>query len=135
MKRGYVEVIQPGLGIFRAFGNVSYAYGGGGGLLVDCGFGDVGKDAVRALRRITPEPIRLIIYTHSHTDHTTGTPAFLQDAAEAGFPRPEIWSHEGVRVHQSDYSRMAGWHAMINAMQFDRPFEADDFRDPRIVPP
>ena len=100
--------------------------------MVDCAFGGRGKEVVRALRRITAEPVNLIVYTHSHTDHTTGAHAFIEDATARGHSRPEIWAHEGVRVNQGIYANMAGWNAAINSLQFDRPFETEHFRDPQI---
>ena len=45
-------------------------------------------------RKITPKPVKAIIYTHSHPDHVFGAEAFV---AEAG--RPEIYAHETTDNH------------------------------------
>jgi len=45
-------------------------------------------------RKITPKPVKAIIYTHSHPDHVFGAEAFV---AEAG--RPEIYAHETTENH------------------------------------
>ena len=40
-----------------------------------------------AIRKISDKPVKAIIYTHSHGDHTGGAPVFLGDE------RPQIWAH------------------------------------------
>jgi alkyl sulfatase BDS1-like metallo-beta-lactamase superfamily hydrolase len=120
MRSGGVEVIRPGLAMFHSFANVAFAYGRGQILIVDTGgTGRRGAHAVRAIRRVTQEPLALIIYTHGHHDHISGTRFFLADAASRGHPRPRIWSHEGVPLRFRQFIRMAGWETRINSLQFD----------------
>jgi alkyl sulfatase BDS1-like metallo-beta-lactamase superfamily hydrolase len=45
-----------------------------------------------AFAEITKKPIRAVIYTHYHTDHTFGAAAFL------GGDKPDIYSHESTNL-------------------------------------
>jgi alkyl sulfatase BDS1-like metallo-beta-lactamase superfamily hydrolase len=119
MRLGELEVIRPGLAMFHSFANVAFAYGRGEILVVDTGGPGRGAHAVSAIREETREPFALIIYTHGHHDHVSGTRFFLADAASRGHRRPRIWSHEGVSLRFRQFIRMAGWEARINSLQFD----------------
>jgi alkyl sulfatase BDS1-like metallo-beta-lactamase superfamily hydrolase len=121
MRLGKFEVIRPGLAMFRGFGNMAFAYGRGQILVVDTGAPGRAPHALRALREETREPISLIVYTHGHHDHISGTQCFLADAALHGHRRPEIWAHEDVSIRLRKYIRMAGWEARINTLQFGTP--------------
>lgn len=50
-------------------------------------------EVLSEFRKITPKPVKAIIYTHSHPDHVFGAEAF----AAAG--RPEIYAHETTEYH------------------------------------
>lgn len=68
--------------------NVSMIVGDDGVVLVDTGMmGESAEKIAKAFRRITDKPVKAIIYTHSHGDHTGGAPVFL------GSERPQIWAH------------------------------------------
>lgn len=66
-------------------------------------------------RKLTDKPVKAIIFTHSHGDHTGGAPAFL------GKNRPQIWAHKnfgsearplmagGVTIHNVRAARQAGF--------------------------
>ncbi len=119
MKRGQLELLGPGLAVFHSFGNVGFVYGHGEMLAVDTGGRGRGVHAIGAIRKITPEPLKLIVYTHGHHDHTSDTPYFVRDAAARGYPKPQIWSHEAVPARFRRYMKLAGWEAHINSLQFD----------------
>lgn len=72
-----------------ALGNSILIEGDDGVIIVDT---TEGADAARAIAaefdRITDKPVRAIIYTHSHPDHTRGAGVF------AGDDEPEIYAHE-----------------------------------------
>jgi len=51
-------------------------------------------EVLAEFRKITPKPVKAIIYTHSHPDHVFGAEAFV---AAAG--RPEIYAHETTENH------------------------------------
>lgn len=59
----------------------------------------LGKAMVKAIRKITPKPIRYVIVSHYHADHFYG----LQVLKDAG---AEIWAHENGKDYlQSDLAR------------------------------
>ena len=48
-----------------------------------------------AFREVTSKPIRALVYTHNHTDHVFGSPAF----AEPGQPPPAVYAHETTEYY------------------------------------
>lgn len=86
------QIIQVGDNVHVAVGysvsNVSMIVGDDGVVLVDTGMmGESAEKIAKAFRKITDKPVKAIIYTHSHGDHTGGAPVFL------GTERPQIWAH------------------------------------------
>ena len=69
--------------------NVSMIVGDDGVVIVDTGMmrDDAGRIATE-FRKLSDKPVKAIIFTHSHGDHTGGAAAFLGDE------RPQIWAHE-----------------------------------------
>jgi alkyl sulfatase BDS1-like metallo-beta-lactamase superfamily hydrolase len=54
---------------------------------------DSAKTILAEFRKITAKPVKAIIYTHNHTDHTMGVKAFTSEAdVKAG--RVDIFAHE-----------------------------------------
>ena len=51
-------------------------------------------EVLAEFRKITPKPVKAIIYTHSHPDHVFGAEAFFGAAG-----RPEIYAHETTENH------------------------------------
>ena len=87
------EVIRVTDGIYVAVGysasNVILIQGDGGSIIVDTATDPVAARAIRtAFGDLFAAPVRAIIYTHSHPDHTGGARVF------AGNDRPEIYSHQ-----------------------------------------
>jgi alkyl sulfatase BDS1-like metallo-beta-lactamase superfamily hydrolase len=115
---GQLEVLEPGIAMFHSFANVAVAYGRGEMLVADTSSRNQGAPAIEAIRKITDEPVTVIVYTHGHGDHAFGTLAFVRDAAVRGYPRPKIWAHEDVAGRFRRYARTAGWQAHINRLQF-----------------
>jgi alkyl sulfatase BDS1-like metallo-beta-lactamase superfamily hydrolase len=87
------EVIQVTDGVFVAVGyaasNVILIQGPVGSIIVDTSTDPTAARAIRTAfgNRLTA-PVRAIIYTHSHLDHTGGATVF------AGNDHPEIYSHQ-----------------------------------------
>ena len=83
-------------------GNIAVLTGRDGKLLVEAGF-SVSRPAITAaLASINDDPIRHLINTHWHTDHTDGN-AWLHDAGA------EITAHENTRKRLSVATRVEGW--------------------------
>lgn len=86
------QIIQVAENVHVAVGfsvsNVSMITGDNGVVIVDTGMmGEAAEKIANKFREITSKPVKAIIYTHSHGDHTGGAPAFL------GAERPQIWGH------------------------------------------
>src|SRR5215510_454322 len=87
------EVIRVTDGVYVAVGysasNVILIQGDGGSIVVDTSTDPVAARAIRtAFGDLLRTPVRAIVYTHSHPDHTGGARVF------AGTDQPEIVSHE-----------------------------------------
>jgi glyoxylase-like metal-dependent hydrolase (beta-lactamase superfamily II) len=83
-------------------GNIAVLAGRDGKLLVDAGF-SVSRPAVAgALSSISTDPIRHLINTHWHVDHTDGN-AWLHEAGAA------ITAHQNTRKRLSVTTRVEGW--------------------------
>ena len=66
-------------------GNVAFLVTAKGVLVVDSGTSLAeGAQIVKAIRKVTPQPIRYIVLTHFHGDHTMGLPVFPETALVIG---------------------------------------------------
>ena len=84
-------------------GNIAVLTGRDGKLLVDAGFAVSRPAITKALTSINADPIKHLINTHWHTDHTDGN-AWLHSAGTA------ITAHENTRKHLSVATRVEGWN-------------------------
>jgi glyoxylase-like metal-dependent hydrolase (beta-lactamase superfamily II) len=75
-------------------GNIGVSVGADGTILVDDQFAPLTDKIVAAVQTITPDPVRFIINTHFHGDHTGGNENF-------GKRGSIITAHENVRLRMS----------------------------------
>ena len=71
---------------------------------------EAGKEIFKKIKG----PIKYIIYTHGHTDHVRGAPAFLKD-------KPEIIASKFLPDRLDKYKMLAPHRAHISAVQFNTP--------------
>jgi alkyl sulfatase BDS1-like metallo-beta-lactamase superfamily hydrolase len=98
------EVIRVTDGVYVAVGysasNVILLQGDSGSVIVDSSTDPVAARAIRtAFGNLLRVPVRAIIYTHSHPDHTGGARVF------AGNDNPEIYSHQRLVDAAPDIGR------------------------------
>ncbi|MCH9653277.1 MAG: alkyl/aryl-sulfatase [Planctomycetes bacterium] len=86
------QIIQIADNVYTSVGqsvsNSSIIIGDEGLVVIDTGMTiDAAQKIVAEFRNITDKPVKAIIFTHSHGDHTGGAAAFF------GKERPQIWAH------------------------------------------
>ena len=94
--RGNIHVLE-GSG-----GNIGVFAGRDGKLMVDAGFPVSRPKIVAALQRISADPIKQLVNTHWHFDHTDGN-EWLHAAGAT------IIAHDNTLRHLSRATRVAGW--------------------------
>ncbi|MGD8810622.1 MAG: MBL fold metallo-hydrolase [Gammaproteobacteria bacterium] len=77
-----------------AGGNIAVLTGAEGVLLVDTQFAPLTEKIVAAVAAITDEPIRVVVNTHVHPDHTGGN----ENLRRMGYP---VLAHDNVRVRMA----------------------------------
>lgn len=98
------EVIRVTDGVFVAVGysasNVTLIQGEGGSIIVDTAANPVdAREIVAAFGDRMLRPVRAIIYTHNHPDHSGGASVF------AGGDAPEIYSHRILAEAGPEFGR------------------------------
>src|SRR5512143_1655498 len=83
-----------------AGGNIGVSVGEDGIVIVDDQFAPLAPKIKEALKGITDKPIRFVLNTHFHGDHTGGNAAFSAEAP--------IIAHENVRKRLSEGGRVGG---------------------------
>lgn len=81
-----------------AGGNVTVAVGDDGIIVIDNQFAPMYPKLKAAITALSPQPVRYVVNTHYHFDHTGGNEAFAKDGAT-------IVAHENVRTRLAEGSR------------------------------
>jgi glyoxylase-like metal-dependent hydrolase (beta-lactamase superfamily II) len=90
-----VERVAPGVAVlFGAGGNIGLSYGEDGNVLIDDQFAPLVPKIDAAVKTVDPDPVRFVINTHWHGDHTGGNEAFGRAGAV-------IVAHDNVRRRMS----------------------------------
>lgn len=90
-----VERVAPGVAVlFGAGGNIGLSYGEDGNVLIDDQYAPLAPKIEAAVRSVDPDPVRFVINTHWHGDHTGGN----ETLGKAG---AVIVAHDNVRQRLS----------------------------------
>jgi glyoxylase-like metal-dependent hydrolase (beta-lactamase superfamily II) len=83
-------------------GNIAVLTGSDGKLIIDSGYAASRARITEALAKLGTEPIRHLINTHWHFDHTDGNEWMHEDGAV-------ILAHENTRAHLAAATRVEAW--------------------------
>jgi glyoxylase-like metal-dependent hydrolase (beta-lactamase superfamily II) len=90
-----VEQVAPGVAVlFGAGGNIGLSHGDDGNVLIDDQFAPLTERIVEAVHSVDPDPIRFVVNTHWHGDHTGGNENIGRTGAV-------IVAHDNVRRRMS----------------------------------
>jgi glyoxylase-like metal-dependent hydrolase (beta-lactamase superfamily II) len=104
-----VEKLGPGVAVlFGAGGNIGLSYGADGNIIVDDQYAPMSDKIERAVRSVDPDPVRFVINTHWHFDHTGGNENFGKAGAV-------ILAHDNVRRRMSTDQFIAALNAKVPA--------------------
>ena len=103
------QALAPGVAMITgAGGNLALAYGADGALLVDDQYAPLTEKIRATVATLTDRPIRFVINTHWHGDHTGGN----ENLGKAG---TLIVAHDNVRVRMSTEQFLALWNEKVPA--------------------
>jgi len=86
-----VERLAPGVAVlFGSGGNIGLSHGGDGNVLIDDQFAPLTDKILAAVATVDPDPVRFVVNTHWHGDHTGGNENFGKRGAV-------ILAHDNVR--------------------------------------
>ena len=127
------EVVQVSDNVFTAVGfhgaNTSMVVGDDGVIIVDTLYGPrSAANASQAFRKYSDKPVRAIIYTHSHGDHTGGASVFV------GKQRPDIYAAEGFGSAEGVNQAVAPIKAKRNVRQFGRKLSKAERTNRGVAP-
>ena len=104
-----VEKIAPGVAVlFGAGGNIGLSYGEDGNIIVDDQFAPLTDRIAAAVATLDPDPVRFVINTHWHFDHTGGNENFGKRGAV-------IVAHDNVRARMSTDQFLAALNQKVPA--------------------
>jgi len=84
-----------------AGGNIAVQFSDEGVLVVDTGLAAMGDRVLAAIRKLSPRPIRYIVNTHLHPDHTGGNEVIAKAGSTTAGGPTTIVSHENTLSRMS----------------------------------
>ncbi|MGL4542337.1 MAG: MBL fold metallo-hydrolase [Polymorphobacter sp.] len=103
------ETLAPGLHVlFGAGGNIGVSTGADATVLIDDQYAPLTARIVAATAKLSPQPIKFVINTHWHGDHTGGN----ENLGKAG---AVIIAHDNVRVRMASDQFMAAMQRTVKA--------------------
>lgn len=135
-----VEKVAPDLYVAKGFalGNVGLVVTAEGLVIVDTTESEESaREILAEFRKITDQPVKYIIYTHYHPDHTQGTRAFYAEGVQVIATRDfvDYINYQNVMLgdhHRRSRAAQAGEAAPDFA--FPRPISKNPFRTGRGLP-
>jgi glyoxylase-like metal-dependent hydrolase (beta-lactamase superfamily II) len=118
---GRAEILAPDVVFLHTFANMTVLRTAAGPVLIDTSTAAARERTFALVRSVDAAPLHAAVYTHGHADHALGTPPFLAEARERGWPRPRIVGHRQVAARFERYRRTHAYNALINARQFGTP--------------
>ncbi|MBI2823978.1 MAG: MBL fold metallo-hydrolase [Planctomycetia bacterium] len=113
------------------FGNTFMVLTDDGNVIIDTSLRDTAEKHQKLLRKVSTAPIRYIIFTHAHEDHTTGA-AFWKE------PDTQVVAQRLFTEMRQYQDRLGEFFARRNAAQFgfdeEKLLEAVRGRRPRVEP-
>lgn len=104
-----IERIAPGVAVlFGAGGNIGLSYGADGNVIVDDQYAPLSEKIVAAIATVDPDPVRFVVNTHWHGDHTGGNEAMGNRGAV-------ILAHTNVRTRMSSEQFIAALNDKVPA--------------------
>ena len=101
------QELAPGLYMLEgAGGNLGLSTGEDGTLLIDDQYAPLTEKIKAAVAKITPKPIRLVVNTHWHGDHTGGNENLGKDGAI-------IVAHDNVRARMAVEQSLKAFNTMV----------------------
>ncbi|MDA8359639.1 MAG: MBL fold metallo-hydrolase [Actinomycetota bacterium] len=115
---GHMAEICDGVAFVPSFANVSAFDTDDGLVLVDTGSAPLAAQVHGELRRWSTQRLHTAVYSHGHIDHVFGVPIWEEEAAEQGWPGPEVVAHEALPHRFDRYVLTAGYNQVVNRRQF-----------------
>ncbi|MFI3270600.1 MAG: alkyl/aryl-sulfatase [Pseudomonadota bacterium] len=127
--------VYTGVGFHGA--NTSMIVGDDGVIIIDTLMGpESAANAMKAFRQFTDKPVKAIIYTHSHGDHTGGASAFMAEAIPNAVIGKDIdlIGHVGMGGGHGSDSSIDTIAAKRDLRQFGRKLPLEDQTNRGLAP-
>src|SRR6266478_5506333 len=105
-----------------AGGNIAVQTGDEGVLVVDTGIAQTRDKVLAAIRQLSTKPIRWMINTHAHPDHTGGNETVSQAGLTVNGNPAAIIAHENVLARMTEASRPVTERPLNTFFEDERDF-------------